>query len=105
MAAELAASRLVAPWFGSSTPVWAVLLSFVLLGLALGAELGGRLADRARTWSPLLSLLSAAAAILALLPRLSAPLLGDGDAFHGSLGRNYFYADGHVTTTAGSPLE
>lgn len=33
------------------------------------------------------------------------PLIGDGDAFHGSLGRNYFYADGHVTTTAGSPLE
>ncbi|MFP2932964.1 fused MFS/spermidine synthase, partial [Pyxidicoccus sp. 3LG] len=71
MASEMAASRLVAPYFGSSTPVWAALISLVLGGLALGAHLGGRAADRWERMEPLRVALCLAALLLALLPFLA----------------------------------
>src|SRR5262249_22605669 len=83
MILELAAFRLYAPYFGYSIYVWAVLLSGVMMALAIGYGLGGRLADRCHTHRPLYAILTASAIyqllviylVHWLLPRLA--LYGD----------------------------
>jgi spermidine synthase len=75
LATEIAASRLLAPYFGNSTVVWANVIGLVLASLSLGYWLGGRLADR-RPEPRVLGLLVAAAAVLvALTPFLADPFL------------------------------
>lgn len=46
MAIELGASRLLAPYFSSSQIVWTVIIGTIMIAMALGNVLGGRLADK-----------------------------------------------------------
>ena len=75
MATEICASRLLAPFYGSSTVVWANIIGLILAALALGYWLGGRLAD-ARPSARLLGFIVLAAALLiAALPFVARPFL------------------------------
>jgi spermidine synthase len=82
LATEIAASRLLAPYFGSSTIVWANLIGIVLAGLAFGYWLGGRVADRRPEPRLLGAIVLAAAVWVALTPFVARPFL---DAAVGNL--------------------
>ena len=75
LATEITASRLIAPYFGSSTIVWANLIGIVLAALALGYWLGGRVADRRPEPSLLGHIVLAAAVCVAAIPFVAKPFL------------------------------
>jgi spermidine synthase len=92
--AELTVSRLIAPYFGSSTFIWATIIGLTLAFLAVGYWLGGRLADRRPTPRVLYGVTAAAAVAIGLVPILARPILNaslvafqnlDIGAFYGSL--------------------
>ncbi|MFN3334062.1 MAG: fused MFS/spermidine synthase, partial [Caldilinea sp.] len=72
---ELSASRLLEPAFGNSQIVWAAIIGLILLSLAVGAWLGGWLADRYPRRPALELTLTIGAVGVALVPLLSAPVL------------------------------
>jgi spermidine synthase len=75
LATEMAAARLVAPYFGSSNAVWANVIGLMLAFLALGYWLGGKVADRRPHPRLLGAILLLAAALLAVVPFAAHPLL------------------------------
>lgn len=72
---ELSASRLLEPAFGNNQIVWASIIGLILLYLALGAWLGGALADRHPHRAALDLTITLAAVGVALIPLFSAPVL------------------------------
>ena len=74
MVVELAAVRLLAPWFGTSASVWANVIGVILLALALGYLLGARLAARRGVLARLSLLLVLGAGLAAWLPYLAGPV-------------------------------
>jgi spermidine synthase len=65
---EIAASRVLSPYFGSSLYVWGSLIGVVLSGLALGYWAGGALADRRPSPVALVGTLLLGGALVLLLP-------------------------------------
>lgn len=91
---EMAASRLLAPDFGSSLFVWASLIGLVLLYLTLGYYGGGLLADRYPRPQVFYIITGIASVLIALIPFIAQPVLhwalfafvgSDLDVFYGSL--------------------
>jgi len=75
LGAEIAAVRLLAPYFGDSTIVWANTIGIVLVALSIGYAVGGRFADRHPHKRGLCILALTAALLLALVPFAADPLL------------------------------
>jgi len=72
---ELSASRLLDPWFGNSLVVWASLIGMILLYLAVGYWLGGRIADRSPHPITMLRMAALGAVGIGLVPALARPVL------------------------------
>jgi spermidine synthase len=65
---EIASSRVLAPFFGSSLYVWGALIGVVLAGLSLGYWLGGMAADREPTPALFVGVLGLAAVLVLAIP-------------------------------------
>jgi spermidine synthase len=75
LATEMAASRLVAPYFGSSNVVWANVIGLMLAFLALGYWIGGKVADAWPSPGVLAAIVLASALALTTVPFVAHPLL------------------------------
>src|SRR3954463_2519602 len=75
LGAEIAAARLMAPFFGASTIVWANTIAVVLVALSVGYWFGGRMADRRPELRSLCGLVLGAAVLLGLVPIVAQPFL------------------------------
>jgi len=75
LGSEIAAARLMAPFFGASTIIWANTIGVVLVALSIGYYLGGRLADRVPELRSLCLVVLTAAVLLAIVPLIAQPFL------------------------------
>ena len=75
LAVELAASRLLAPYFGTSLFIWANLIGLILVYLTVGYYVGGRIADRFPRASVLYGMTTVAAFLISLIPFISRPIM------------------------------
>src|SRR6478735_6822987 len=72
---ELSASRLIAPYFGDSTFIWANLIGLTMLYLSIGYALGGRVADRYPEPELLFVLTAVAGFAAGVIPIIAHPIL------------------------------
>ncbi len=68
MMLEFAASRVMAPWFGTSTFVWGNIVGVILIALSLGYYVGGRVADKRPQPQSLAMIVMSAGIITSFLP-------------------------------------
>jgi len=77
LGAEIAAARLLAPYFGASTIVWANTIATVLVALAVGYWIGGKMADRRPHPRGLSLVVVCASVLLAVVPFVGRPFLSE----------------------------
>ncbi len=75
LATEICASRLLAPYFGNTTVVWANVIGLILIYLSVGYWVGGRFADRHPHPRVLGGILLVAAVAISVLPFIAHPFL------------------------------
>jgi MFS family permease len=72
---QLSASRLLAPFFGTSQLIWANLIGLTLIYLTIGYRVGGKYADRYPDERRLAMILLAAGLVTACIPLVAGPIL------------------------------
>jgi len=75
LAIEILGTRIIGPFYGVSLFLWSALITVTLAALAAGYALGGRWADRKKSYARLASLLVAAGIWLALVPVIQGPAI------------------------------
>jgi len=75
LGAEIAAARLLAPYFGASTLIWANTIGVVLIALSAGYWYGGKRADRDPSYRGLLKIVLLAGILTAAIPFVADPFL------------------------------
>jgi spermidine synthase len=75
MVLEMAGSRVVAPYMGTSLVVWTSLIGIIMVSLTLGYWLGGMVADRRPEMKILHYIILAAALVTAFVGAVAAPVL------------------------------
>ena len=91
LAVEISASRLLAPFFGTSIIIWAVVIGLTLLYLSIGYWIGGRLADQRPYEDTLYHIVGIASFLVGLIPFLSKPVLSVSSQAIASLNGGLFF--------------
>ena len=68
MAVELSASKLLAPYFGTSQVIWTVIIGLIMISLSIGNILGGRSADKHNSMNRLYFYIWIASLWVAVIP-------------------------------------
>ncbi len=68
MGVEIASSRFMAPYFGSSMITWTIIIGVILVAMSVGNFVGGRLSDRSDPQQRLYQLIFWAAVWVAMIP-------------------------------------
>ena len=92
LGAEIAAARLLAPYFGASMFVWANTIATVLVALSVGYAIGGHISDRTPRMSRLCEIVMAAGILLGAIPFASPPLLRLAVSSLGAISVGGFFA-------------
>lgn len=79
MITEIAAGKIVAPYFGTSIQIWAIILSSTLLGLALGYFTGGYLTKKHTAIKLVYFLMFLAGLFITIMPLVSQFLINSID--------------------------
>ena len=87
---EMVAARLLAPYFGSSQPIWAVIIGLTLISLSIGYGLGGALADHRPVERLLYQIICWAGFLTGFIPLLSDPVLSFSQQAFGRLAGGNF---------------
>ena len=91
LAVEISASRLLAPFFGTSIIIWSVVIGLTLLYLSIGYWIGGRLADRRPDENILYNIVGIASFLVGLVPFMSKPVLSVSSQAIASLNGGLFF--------------
>ena len=75
MALELGAQRMLSPYFSSSQVIWTIVIAFIMVAMAIGNLIGGKLADKYTSPTFLFILLFAAATWVMLIPFVGKALI------------------------------
>lgn len=75
MSIEMSASRLLAPYFGTSIFVWTNVIGLVMIALSLGYYIGGKLADKKPSKSLLLKIIVIASIFIIIIPFIVRPVV------------------------------
>lgn len=74
MGVQIAVSKLLTPYFGTSLPVWAGVSSFILIALSIGYYVGGRVADKLPYKQSFYQVMLATGVYTSLIPFIFIPL-------------------------------
>jgi len=91
LAVEISASRLLAPYFGTSLLIWANVIGMILLYLTIGYYVGGRFADRYPRASVLYTMTIVAAFLIALIPFVARPIMALSESAFTTYSIGVFY--------------
>jgi len=75
MIVEILGSRLMAPYYGSSTFVWSALIGVILASLSLGYYHGGRMADRNPSFVKLSRIILVSSLLVFIIPFAGEPII------------------------------
>lgn len=81
MVFEIVGSRVLAPYVGTTTGVWSVLIGTILMALSVGYWWGGRIADRKADYKNLSRIIFAAGIFVGLTALFKQPVINFFDAY------------------------